>query len=439
MTAWVVLAGLGLFGADPLSLDDALQIARQNSFAVRTAQVRVDKANDLVRAARGALGFNLSVNAAYSRFEGSVGGGSGSGSTSGSTTRENGSSSSAPTVNDSKTASVTLSQVFDLGRGLRSAVEAARFSLSAEQAGLDSASSDLDLAVRNAYLDVLLTRALVRVQRDALKAESARLEKARLRQRAGAIPPFDVLRLENEVKQTERALVEAEGAFETSKQALNNALARAIETPFEPVELAAVPAVPPDPTPLVAIAVQRRGEARQAEFQVRSLGKVADTNRRGLDPSLVVSATHNRVIDPFPGQKDNGTIGTIAVQWPIFDSGVTRALVQSALRDQTAAEIGREQLVLGIALEVRSAHTRLVTAQKSLAVAEDGLKLAREALRLAELRYDEGAGILIDVTQAQADVTAAEGGVENARSEYFKAYAALQRGVGSDSLESPAP
>jgi outer membrane protein TolC len=148
----------------------------------------------------------------------------------------------------------------------------------------------------------------------------------------------------------------------------------------------------------------------------------------------VLSAAHNRVIDPPMGSSDNGTIGTLALSYPVFDSGITRSRVRAARQDENSAMIGLEQVTLAVVLDVRASYTRLATAKESLAVALDSEKLATEALRLAQLRYDEGAGILIDVTAAQADLTAARGSVQSAKYEYLTAYSALQRAVGRDDL-----
>jgi outer membrane protein len=85
---------------------------------------------------------------------------------------------------------------------------------------------------------------------------------------------------------------------------------------------------------------------------------------------------------------------------------------------------------------VRAALTRLETARKAHETALAGLALARESLRLAGLRYDEQAGILLDVTTAQAELTRAEGAVVTARYQYLTAVAALQRALGTDDLDA---
>ncbi len=122
------------------------------------------------------------------------------------------------------------------------------------------------------------------------------------------------------------------------------------------------------------------------------------------------------------------------LSFPIFDSGRTRHIVEQSLSDRDQAQIAFEQLLLDIALEVRTAYTQAKTAKEAYDVALNSERLAAEALRLAEIRYNEGAGILIDVTQAQADLTAAQGSVQTTKYQYLNAYAALLKAVGRDDL-----
>ncbi|MCW5938693.1 MAG: TolC family protein [Fimbriimonadaceae bacterium] len=429
-----VMLGSLVQDGQPLTIDQAVEIALTNGFGLRTSAARVEKARQQESEARGSLGPKLTLGASYSRFEGAVTSGQGqvSSNSPGVSPLAAGSSASAP--NSSKQASVSLTQVFDISGTIHRSVEAARFGTLSAVEAFGAEENAVRQQVKGAFYNVLLAKALVKVQTDAKDAAQARLDKATVRQREGAVPMFDVLRFQNDLRKTEQQLVQALGSLESAKQALNNVLARPIETAFEPVDVVGLPGLPDSPEPLVESALQSRQEIKQSALTVKSLGKFAESQERGTRPSLVLSAAHNRVIDPPMGSSDNGTIGTLALSYPVFDSGITRSRVRAARQDENSAVIGLEQTTLAVVLDVRSAYTRLTTAKESLAVALDSERLATEALRLAQLRYDEGAGILIDVTAAQADLTAARGSVQSAKYEYLTAYSSLQRAVGRDDL-----
>ncbi len=408
-----------------LTLDDALAIAAKSAFSIRLSESKAQKARNLEKAAKGLFGPMIGISSNYSHFDGVVNtsglGGSGGGSTS-------------SFSGDSKSVGASLSGTIDISGTIRKNVEALEYARMAAEAGVGVDMNTLKLLVRNAFDNVLLADSLVGVQKEALKASQDRLDKANVRFQAGAIPKFDVLRFQNEVQKAEQALVQAEGTAETAKQALNNALARPIETPFQAAPINELPAVPDDPSNLVVAAIRSRPEVKQTQFTITSLDRLADAQNGSLRPSLVVQANYNKYIDPSPGQSTQSSTAAVTLQVPVFDSGITKAKVDSARKDEEQAQIGFEQLLLGIALEVRNAHTQALTAKKAYDVALDSQSLAQEALRLAQIRYDEGAGILLDVTSAQADLTAAQGNVQNAKYQYLNAYAALLKALGRDDL-----
>lgn len=417
---------------DPLSLDEAVSTALKNAFTIRIAESRAERARRTVRAAQGAFGPNINVQANYSRFDGSVNGSSGS--SGGGTGGGSGGSGSSSFGGDSKSAVVTLSQPIDISGRARAALDVAKYTRDAIEEGLAIEANDLKRRVRTAYFTVVLREALVKVQQDALTAAQQRLDKAVIREQNGAIPRFDVLRFQNEVRKSEEALTQALGNLENAKHDLNSAMAVPIEAPVQVAPIDALPGIPGLPTDLVIEGIQNRPEIKQSEFTIMALTKTEDVQAGAMKPSLAIQASHTRYVDPSPSQTNQNTIGNVVLSIPVFDSGINRALVEQARFDTDVARINLEQLLLGVALEVRNAHTLALTAQKAYEVSLDGQRLAAEALRLAEIRYNEGAGILIDVTQAQADLTAAAGNVQNAKFQLLTAYSNLLRAIGKDDL-----
>ena len=151
-----------------------------------------------------------------------------------------------------------------------------------------------------------------------------------------------------------------------------------------------------------------------------------------------MSANHTQNIRPSAFSPDSTSNVQAVLSIPLYTSGIIDARVKAARSDEEIGKLRFEQLQLAVALDVRAAFTRYVSARSKLGVAQANEAVAREALRLADLRYDEGAGILNDVTTAQAELTAARAAVLTAIDEYLKAYAALQQAVGVDNLGSLA-
>ncbi len=411
-------------GAEPMSIDEAVQQAINQAFAVRTAEIDVEKADLQVKLARGALGLTVGANATYQRLDQSTPPNSFPG---------------LVTQNESKQLQLQVNQAIDISGTSRAALAAARFNKEAAEFGVEAEVNLLKQIVRNKYFIVSQQKALVEVQRAEVAAAEERLEKARIREREEQIPKFDVLRLETDLKRAQQALFDAERNLELAKQDLNNAIGRPINTEFEVVPIVGLPSLEAPPEEYIAVAMIERPELQQGEVIIKSLEQVKETEKRGLKPSLNLSAVYTNNLDPGFGQSEHQTVGSAVLNWPLFDAGITKSRVQSAEKDVEKAEVQLEQSKLAVSFEVRSALTRVASAYRSLEVARSAEELAAEALRLAQLRYDEGIGTLLDVITAQAELTRARGATVNAFYTYLDAYAALQKAVGSDTFEATPP
>jgi outer membrane protein TolC len=85
-----------------------------------------------------------------------------------------------------------------------------------------------------------------------------------------------------------------------------------------------------------------------------------------------------------------------------------------------------------VTLEVKQAYLNLQSAEQQIETAQKGLVAAREALRVANLRYQEGVGTPVEVSDANAQFVAARTAVVNAIYQYRIAVSNLQRAVGSE-------
>lgn len=404
----------------PMTIDDAVNIALRNAFSVRSAEVQALKAEEQVKSAKGAIGPSIGVNGTYQHL-----------SSSGSTFAFPG----QVNTYDTKQVQVSLTQQVDISGIARAALRAAEFQRNALRAGLEAEQNLVKQVVRTKYISVLQSQEMVTVAEADVAAATERLQKTEVRFREGAVPEFDVLRLKTDLRRAEQILVDARQNLTLAKQDLNNTLGRPVDTEFEVVVVSQLPGIEKAPEEYGYAAQVSRAEVEQGELNIKALEKVRDTETRGSKPSLALSAVHTQNIDPPATQSKETTIGQAVISFPVFDSGITKARVRAAERDIESAKILLEQIQLGIALEVRSAITRVLSARESYEVALEGETLARESLRLAQLRYDEGVGLLIDVTTAQAEMTRASAAVVNAKYQYLSAYAALQKAVGMDRLD----
>jgi len=413
--------------APTMTLEEALAIAEQNAFSIRLAESDISAAKANASIVRAQLGPGATV----------------SGQTQWSEAR-NTSGFGQSGANTTSTINLAVQQIIDISRVYTLRADAARINVRVSEYAKLAALNDLRGLVKAKYLAVLQAKELVTVQENTVASARERLRLAKIRFDERAIPRFDVLRLESDLKKSEQDLIQAVGNYRLAKQDLNNLLARPVETDFEPV---ALPEVNPELDEAMAYvrgSLLNRPEVKQAETSIEALTKNREAEQRAALPTMNLQAGHSEIIDPGFGQPDRSTSASATISVPIVTGGAIKANTQRAREQEERGKILLQQLQLAVAFEVRAAITQFETAVASYETAKQNRILAEESLRLAQLRYDEQVGILLDVTIGQADLTSAQAAEVIAAYQLRAAYAALQKAVGIDDLTNlpeptPAP
>jgi outer membrane protein TolC len=210
---------------------------------------------------------------------------------------------------------------------------------------------------------------------------------------------------------------------------LNRTLGVAVNTPTQvlditpPVDIAQV-----DVESSINAAHERRPEVRAARTAIALNQRNVKLQRTGLLPSLQVGANafYNVETTTFMSENVNwNAVLTLSV--PIWDGGVTRARVQQARADVANAVDTLDQTRLEVGLDVRTAALNLEEASRRTQTTASAVVLAEEALRLANVRYDAGIATLVEVTNAESQLTQARFNFVNAQYDYAVALAQLQR------------
>lgn len=399
--------------AKVLTLAEALEIADKNAFGVRIAESNARRNAAQIAAAKGALGPRATLGANYTRYD------------------------RAPIQGqiDSKSLTAAITINIDLAGSLARSVKAAQEVRRTADLALENERLALRNRVRTAYYGVVQADWDVRSKEDATKSTAQRLEIGRKRFQVGSFANFDVLRLETDNTRALAALVASKNAAQSARQVLNNILARSIAEPIDVEMTELAPPTLADVDKYVAAAKRQRPDLESAGILVSVRELIRNNESKGLSPSLSLTTQLTRVIDPSPFQRSTSGVGIAQITWPVYDSGITKARVKQADEDVKQAKLNLDQATLGAELDVRSAYLRLQNAQAQVDFGKQQLTEAREGLRLANLLFEAGKGILLDVTTAQDNLTRAEANLNGARYALYTAIADLQRAIGSDDLE----
>ncbi|MBI3722256.1 MAG: TolC family protein, partial [Fimbriimonas ginsengisoli] len=334
-----------------------------------------------------------------------------------------------------KSVNATASLPLDISGNLGLAIHAAKSAEDASELAVQSAKNDLRRDVRKAFYRVLQSKELLDVAIASKTGADLRLANTKAQFEAGSLAKVDVLRADVQATQAESDRLAAANALDISKKSFNNQLALPVETPVDLAPVADRSSLAPtDDARLFEAAQRLRPDLDALRATAVALHAVTRAEERGLQPSLNLSSVVSRQIDPLSGTRPSLTTTALTLTWPIFDSGVTRARVKQDRQDEEALRIQTEQLALGISLEVRQATTNLANAAARLETAKRQVELAEEAFRLAGVRRDAGEGILLEVLDAQTDLTRARTQFVTTRYDYLAAYADLQRAIGVDDV-----
>ncbi len=413
---------------DVLTIDEAVRIAESNAFAVRIQKSVIEKNRQKVAEARGNLGPQISFGSTYIRYDKEL-------------TTSFGPGTPPVTIQpiDNKTANLTMTWPLDIAGNRTRLMKASEAIKRASDLALHGTYSDTKLNVRQAYISVLRTQAITVVDEQALTDAKERLDQAQKQFDQQQVAKLDVTRFQAQVAQAQSDLIAANDNLTLAKYTLNLALARPIETQVKVADINVMPSVPNSETNLVKSAQEGRPEVVSAKQTIQALSLITRATESGMNPSLNLQVQYQRTIDAQGfSSRSQSTTGTLLLNIPIFDSGVTRARVRQARQDEVQAKISLEQTELNISQEVRNAIANLTSAKARLANANEQVKLAEEVYRLAKVKQDAGAGTYYEVVDAESQLTLARNGRVSARYDYLNSFSQLQRAVGQDDVESAA-
>jgi len=379
-----------------LSLQAALELARQRSFVLRQFDARVVGASSRLSGA-GALP-NPQAN-----FGGHAGKDAGS---------------------DDE--DYILSQTIELGDKRRQRVRGAAADKEAAQFDREEALADLAYAVKSAYFEAARADAALKLAQAAAENAKKFADAAQIQFTAGDVPRTQVMRSRVEQSRADQALAAA-----TAERANRFAtLASLLHLmPDEPLALADPLGFAPatlDLGALRALAAANRPDLRSADRARASRIAALHAVRAQTQPDLVVEARHS-YIDPTVG----GNTLRAGFVFPLIDFGRIRAdaaSARAAVAEQEAviAETRRTAL-----LEVDTAYRNLAAARAAVeAFQADRLATSKELVDLAQLGYSRGANTFLELLDAQQVYRSEQTDYARALADYNIALAALERAVG---------
>jgi len=320
--------------------------------------------------------------------------------------------------------------LFD-GLGREANLNQADQALSQSALTLTRTRQSIVFEVETAYLNLLRYEQLVRVADENLKRDRRQLERITESNRVGALSLADVYRQQSQVAADELSQINAQNDFDKAKADLVALIGLDVAQEYTFADATVSVAI--DSAEISGTRekyssigdLTRRALIARSDFQgYKSNLDAAESGvtaaRSDYFPSLSAAAGVTVNNEELSNLFDYKTIyWGLRLNWTIFDGFATNASIQNAIATRRNAEITLAQSERNIAVEVKKALLNLDAAGKQCDVSQKGLVSAREDRKIAEERYNLGAGTLLDLLTANASLVSAEANLVNASYNYI--------------------
>lgn len=329
---------------------------------------------------------------------------------------------------------VDASWFLDLFGRYKRSRESALAQLDAAYAGVDVARLTLLSQVAGAYIDVRFFQERIALANQNLASRRETLDLTRLQLEAGAASRLDVVQAEGLVNSTIAELPGLETSFRGASHRVATLLGLPASTLIpelqkgarQPVaRFNAKAGVPAD-------LVRNRPDIRAAERQLAAAVADIGVAQSQLYPSISLGGSIT------PTYARTGSADTRLLSWsfgpalnlPIFDGGQLKANVTASESLAREAYLIWKQTVLNGVEEVENALAAIARDARTVAALRDTVASYDEALELATASYRDGASSLLDVLDAQREVSTAQASLAAAVQQMAQDFVSLNVAVG---------
>jgi outer membrane protein len=290
---------------------------------------------------------------------------------------------------------------------------------------------DVVSGVRAAYFAARADRDLAKVARETLTNDQAHLRQTEAFVEVGTQPSIALAQSKSAVATAQLTLIQADNAYANARAQLAQAMGLTAWDDFE-VGDDTMPAVPGEDgsfDPLLAEALSARPELSSLRAQQDATEQTRAASRSGFLPRVSAQGTYSEAGPALDRTASSWTAG-VNLAWSLFDGGLTSARVREADANLDSLRAQEEALRTSIRVALEQAVLGVRAARSSVQAATEAEVNAREQLRLAEGRYQAGAGSIIELGDAQ--VAASTAAAQRVQADYnlASARAALLRALG---------
>ena len=305
-------------------------------------------------------------------------------------------------------AGFTVGQLItDFGRTSNLA-ESAKLRASAQEQNVENTRASILIEVDQAYYQALAADTVLKVSQAVVQNRQLILRQVRTLAQSSLKSTLDVSFADVAASDAELALVRAENDVAASRARLASALGSGQAEQFELLEESLPAALEPNPEVLVAQALKERPDFAALRLHRDAAHKFADAERALNRPTVTLMGVAGGLPATDPRLHGVYSAAGVNISIPVLNGRLYAARQTEAQLRAEALDRDVDDLTVQISEQVRVAWLAANTAFRRLDVTARLVAQVEQSLRLAQVRYDNGLGSIVELNQAQVSQVSAE-------------------------------
>ena len=407
----------------PISMSDAVRLAKENNVSNITAYNSVRSASNSVRAVRAAMYPTLTASAGQSISAGP---------------RLNPNNNKIEDFANGWSYSTGLSSqitLFDAGK-MFADVRTQRANVAAQQATQVNTEYNVALQVKLAYNNILAAKESEGAGRAQLTAANAQLQTSIAKVNAGAANVSDSLRSVVQVGNAQLAILTAQNTFRTQSATLTRLVGTSYFVTADLSDTVDHPVAPIDSAMIMQLALAGP-TIRQYEAQAASAQATERSAKAAYLPTVTANLNYSgsgkQALYGLNGNFYPYTRGaSLNINYPIFNRFTRENNIAAAQINYENAQAQIKDARLSAQQNVITQIASIRNAEETMRIQQDAVRASEEDLRVQQQRYNLGASTLLDVLNSQTALVTARQSLITARLNYRNARAQIEAIIGRD-------
>lgn len=290
-------------------------------------------------------------------------------------------------------------------------IDSIEYDIKAQEFDVKRTIVEIIYNIKTSYYDVLIKQDLIEVAKSSIVSAQKHLEQAIALKKEGMTPGSDIIKAQVQISNANLDLINANNDILLAKSQLSSVMGMPVNINYNVLSegINKQSNKLPSLDEVLQLAYKNRSELKGIKAQMNSVDETIALEKSGYYPDVSLDSSLGYGIQDSDAVSNYVSVGFgVSIGIPIFEVYTTKARINRAKAQLNLLKANEVKIMRDVELEVINAWLSLKRSIDQLDVTDKSLKLAEEDLRLSEGRYKEGIGNILEIIDAQNNLTAAK-------------------------------